>query len=272
MSSFLPHVSARRLGALFALLTVLVVLAACDSATPHPTGVVQSNGAAASTSAAATPTAATSAAQWQLTWVPASDGGGDSASDSPIAAFQASALARDPSGALHAPAAAWWLATGPGFALALVQLDPAGQSIGFVVMARGTALGPTWSPVVSSQEQRPTAEGGRAYGPLPGGDYDCTGYDVHSTPALSATLCLAPARVFFYGRFTLAAERPMGAATVTVNGRDGWLASTDSAGFVNALVVPLADGATYVFGGTAPAKQLVTLAADLEGPLLAAAA
>lgn len=249
------HVVARAFVASVALAAVLL-LVACDGGTGRTTGAVQAHGTTAST----TPTSPTAAAQWQLVWLQAA---GDTAG-SPVAAFTASAMARDPRGGLHAPAAAWWLAQGPGFALALAQLDPAGQSVGFVVLARGTSLGPNWSLVVASQLERPTASSGREWQPLPGGDYSCTGYDVRYAPALTAMLCLSPSRVFFYGRFTLAAARPMGVATVTVNGREGWLSSADVEGFVNAVVVPLADGATYVFGGSAPARQLATLAADLE--------
>lgn len=253
------QIAALRLGVIPAL-AVLLLLAACGGSARTP-GATPMPHTLASTS----PTAAPSGAGWQLVWA---QGAGD-ASESPLAAYQASAMARDPHSGLHAPAAAWWLATGPGFALVLVQLDPAGHSVGFVVLARGTALGPNWSLVVASQIDRPATSAGHAFGPLPGGDYECGGYDVHFTPALSATLCLSPSRMFLYGRFSQAAARPMGVATATVNGREGWLLSADPGRFVNAVIVPLSDGATYVFGGTAAGKQLVALAADEEGPLLA---
>lgn len=256
-------ISARWIAVAVALV-MLLLLAACGGSTTSRNGVVQVH----NVPVAATATGQNGAPQWQLVWEQAA---GDAA-DSPGAAFAASAMARDPQGALHTPAGAWWLAQGPGFALALVQLDAAGQSVGFVVLARGTALGPNWALVVASQLERPTAASGRAWDPLPGGDYSCSGYDVRYAPTINAMLCLSPSRMFLYGRFTLAAARPMGAATVTVNGRPGWVASADSDGFVNAAVLPLADGATYVFGGTAPAGELVRLAAALEGPLLSSAA
>ena len=247
------------IGAILALAASLV-LAACGNST-RTTGATSVPHTLASTS----PTAGQSGAGWQLVW----DQSAGDASESPQAAYQASAMARDPQGGLHAPAAAWWLATGPGFALALVQLDPSGQSVGFVVLARGTALGPNWSFVVASQIDRPAATIGHAFGSLPGGDYDCGSYNFDSMPRLSATLCLSPARMFLFGLFTQAATRPMGVATVTVNGREGWLASADTIGYVNAVVVPLAEGGTYIFGGTAVGRQLVTLAAEEEKPLLA---
>lgn len=247
------------IGAILALATSLLLTACSSSA--RTTGATSGPHALASTS----PTTGQSGAGWQLVW----DQAAGDASDSPQAAYQASALARDPRGGLHAPAAAWWLATGPGFALALVQLDPFGQSVGFLVLARGTALGPNWSLVVASQIDRPAATTGHAFGPLPGGDYDCGSYNFDSMPRLSATLCLSPSRMFLYGRFTQTASRPMGVATVTVNGREGWLASADTIGYVNAVVVPLAEGGTYIFGGTAAGKQLMALAAEEEKPLLA---
>ncbi|MFI5271655.1 MAG: hypothetical protein ACHQ4H_01310 [Ktedonobacterales bacterium] len=235
--------------AALALAPLLLLLGACGS-----------SGAGGAHTTHAQPTA-TATPAWQFIW----QLNPTSTADALTAAYDASALARDPRGGLHTPAATWWLATGSRFGLVAVQLDPVGRNIAFAVLTRGGPLGPAWIAADSTQLVRPAPGSGPAFAPLPGDDYACSGINAHTTPVFNAMLCLSPAQTYLYGRFALAADRPRDATPVMIAGHSGWLMSAN--GFAS-VAVPLADGATYVFGGTAAPEQIPALATKAAAPII----
>ena len=64
-------------------------------------------------------------------------------------------------------------------------------------------------------------------------------------------------RIFVTGRYAGSATRPDGAETVSVGGRSGWQVSENG---MTTVTVPLADGWTFFFGGTADAATMQQLA------------
>ena len=64
-------------------------------------------------------------------------------------------------------------------------------------------------------------------------------------------------RLFITGRYAGSATRPDGAETVSIGGRTGWQVNDHD---ITTVTVPLADGWTFFFSGTADAATMQHLA------------
>lgn len=99
--------------------------------------------------------------------------------------------------------------------------------------------------------------------PLPRDTYEPEQMSGEIVP--SALLSLdSSTRLFITGRFEGSATRPNGAETVSVGGRTGWQVTDHD---IVTLTIPLADGWTFFFSGTADAATMQRLAsASLSHP------
>ncbi len=92
--------------------------------------------------------------------------------------------------------------------------------------------------------------------PLPSGAYEPEQMGGEIMP--SALLSLdSSTRVFITGRYAGSATRPDGAETVSIGGRSGWQVTDHD---IVTVTVPLADGWTFFFSGTADAATMQHLA------------
>jgi hypothetical protein len=227
-------------------LLALPALAGCGAATPAVSHVSTKQ---------PTATATAPVARWNLIWLNADS----DRSDAPQAAYASSALAQSPDGALHTPSAAWWLAIGPNFGLVVVQLDPGDHFLTYLPLTRGGPLGPNWLPTAYSVYQRPAPGQSAADATVSDTSAICQGIDAQQSPSFDAMFCPSATHFYMYGRFNLQAKPPTtGATFVTLAGYHGWLQHD---GPVTSAVVPLPNGATFVYGGDDDPAQIQTMAA-----------
>ena len=93
--------------------------------------------------------------------------------------------------------------------------------------------------------------------PLPQGSYEPEPMGGGDIMPSSLLVLASSTRIFVTGRYAGSATRPAGAETVSVGGRSGWQAREND---MVTVTVPLADGWTFFFAGTADAATMQRLA------------
>jgi hypothetical protein len=211
----------------------------------------------------------TVAAPWTLSWSPSKR---SLYSNPPQAAYQASAYAQRPDGALLPPAFTHWLASGvrPGLGLALSQLDPPGQffAAGVVTVDPGS-LWWTLTDTLAVTRPAPGAgvpavqAAGRAWR-LPPGTYNSAAVDVPDTPPGGSVQLWVSDRgqVFVLARLYASLQSPADATGVTLAGQPGWRASQ---GDLTTIALVLVSGAyrglgTLLFASNVGLRQSELLA------------
>lgn len=166
-----------------------------------------------------------------------------------------------------------WLAAGPTYGVALVRgeclSDPQNQRTGIAILPISLDKSvqprcPAWvleGGSVNSLVPADAMQGYKAYTippwlPLPNDFYRPEQLGGGVIP--SSLLALeSGTRVFLTGRYQGTATRPAGAETMSVGGHSGWRVSENG---IVTVTVPLADGWTFFFGGTADATTMRQLA------------
>lgn len=160
-------------------------------------------------------------------------------------------------------------------ALALVQLDPAGQQMGVAVLSRNTQTG-HWQLGSSASGARPLPDAARTAKPkvtvssvqpdtpallgLPADTYAGTDIEYNVPPSYRVQLWAAPVqtgRVFVLAHFTgdIAQPEP-GSQPLQLGAHAGWQITQDG---VTAVIVPLVQQ-TLVVGGRATSAQMRQIA------------
>jgi hypothetical protein len=172
-------------------------------------------------------------------------------------------------GDLLPPAAATWLASGPTFGFVIVQLDPANQYEDVVTLIMNPAKA-AWQPELETSISAPCAQGTAMTGTYAFLGATC-GIGVEGSTAAPVNTVYywstpTPAGDQFFGlRIAAAAQRPAtGANSVTLAGGPGWWTAPGS---YTSVVLPLAQGQTLVFAGTAGTAQVLRLAAQIAANL-----
>lgn len=210
---------------------------------------------------------------WQMQWLPQSAGTAPG-QQAAKAAAASQLFAQPPGRALQAPTRLDWLMQGPAMALALAQLDPAGQQMGMVVLTRDAQTG-QWRIGGSTTAVRPAADAvpqnspaarihvhsstGTSLGFL-ADTYVGSDFEYTVAPAYHVQVWMGPTQpghVFVMARFPGDVAEP-GAESqpVTVGGHTGWQSTQDG---VAAIVVPLGQQ-TLVLGGRATLAQMRQIA------------
>jgi len=166
-----------------------------------------------------------------------------------------------------------WVAAGPTYGVVLVLGDCANdpvdtrQGIAILPLALDKAVQPScpaWvldSGIVETRLPADANLGQMAYVipawlPLPADTYDPEPLGGGVVPSALFSL-ESSSRLFITGRFEGSVTRPDGAETVSVGGRSGWLATDHD---ITTVTLPLADGWTFYFSGTADAATMRNLA------------
>ena len=213
---------------------------------------------------------------WALVWSPSNR---SLQSNPPQAAYEASAYAQKPDGAMLRPAANIWLATGdrPAIGLALSQLDVSGQffSAGVITVDPGSRW---WTLTDSVSASRPvpgsgvpaSQEEGRAW-TLPSGTYSSASIDVPDTPpGGSLQLWISDhGQEFVLARLYSAFQPPADSTSVTLADQPGWLITR---GDFTIIALTLNTGiyqdlGTLVFASNAGVQQSRLLAAQAAADL-----
>jgi hypothetical protein len=166
-----------------------------------------------------------------------------------------------------------WLVAGPTYGVVLARAtcsqdsDDIHESIDLlpIVLDKRVSSGcPAWGTgggLVGAQLPADGSIGSMAYQipswlPLPRDAYvpEQTGSEI--VPA-ALFLLTSSTRIFVTGRYASSATRPNGAETVSIGGRTGWQVTDHD---IATVTVPLADGWTFFFSGTADGATIRNLA------------
>jgi len=213
---------------------------------------------------------------WTLVWSPSNR---SLQSNSPQAAYEASAYAQRPDGTTLHPAVNIWLATGdrPAIGLALSQLDASSQffSAGVIMVDPGSRW---WTLTDNISISRPVPGGGmsaaqeegRAW-TLPPGTYSSASIDVPDTPPGGSLQLWVSDRgqEFVLARLYSAFPPPAGSTGVTLAGQPGWLTTRSNFTVIAlALDTGIYQGlGTLVFASNAGIQQSRLLAAQAASDL-----
>jgi hypothetical protein len=168
-------------------------------------------------------------------------------------------------GAPQLPAATTWLASGPAFGMAVVQLDPAGTFFDLVTV-EVDAETHTWTGGGATLPGGDCGDPGSAYGPLTFPLKVCQSgnggkYATPSSPSRYAyTWWYSGASVFILYRWNPIDLRPTAdATTVEIGGHPGWLTTH---GAYSSVVVRTTSHETVLFSGTASPTMMEQLTAE----------
>lgn len=167
-------------------------------------------------------------------------------------AFTAAGMAIDPQGNPHAPARVTWLVETATLGLAVTQLDPHDQVLGFIYLQKQAH---TWNEVNEMLLARPgAATGSTAPQPLAFPTAPYVGQMRMQTyaPIFTMHLWLAPTYTFAFGYLAASMTAPptSGAQSISIGQHAGWL-QTD--GMLATVVVPLGAHVVVLCGNVAAA-------------------
>ncbi|HEX6543768.1 MAG TPA: hypothetical protein VF040_18580 [Ktedonobacterales bacterium] len=167
-----------------------------------------------------------------------------------------------------------WLVAGPTYGVVLLRADCSNQpqdtrqGIAILPIARDKDAPPKCSAwvlgnggIVTRQlpadaKLSPMAYQIPSWLPLPNGTYQPETLGGGIVPSALFSL-ESSTRLFITGRFAGSATQPAGVETVNVGGRSGWQVSDQG---IVTVTLPLADGWTFYFSGTADAATMRSLA------------
>lgn len=203
---------------------------------------------------------------WLLWWQPPKEGIDESAL--PEAAFaQGASVVHFPGGLHQPPSATTWLATGPMFGVAMVQLDPAGQYLDIATLGIDTQHHTWVENSTTVRNGQGCADGSRAVGAVVFPEAVCQTGTLHQglrtayTGHYTLASWVSDTGIFVLDHIVATPQRPLsGATNVTIHSVPGWMLQEHG---ITSIILPLAGGEVFIFAGTASTAQSKDLAAQM---------